>query len=241
MTDGIAAVSSAYVAVVGRQTVQSLSGATGVTRSSETVPLDDIVLSRSSGHIASLGRTQSRQLLFLAAVAGEGIVQGLKVLKAVVETAQPGVFPPSYDKFNANGATRISALNIGAQVAIFLDGIDRLVAQSGVGTVNLISSDSFPIRLQTTKHGGQLDVSVQPFDTTGLGLTGLNLLADGGIDAAVEKITAAIGTAETRLDRILTLQRFLDDGSISSQAVSRLRGGYGASALPRGSLVDLVG
>jgi len=147
---------------------------------------------------------------------------------------------PSANLLDGNGS-RVSVLNIQAQTDILLKAIDSLVENAEVSGANLISSRSATVRLQTTAFGGAIDLPAQPLDSAGLGLDGVNLLANGGVDAGLAAINKAITLAEQRLERLESLQRATGDSTTNRQFLARALSGFGSATLQRGALVDLIG
>jgi len=196
---------------------------------------------RSTEAPVNLTRANARSTLSIAIAAGTGIASALRDLRSGVELAEHGsLVSPNTNLTNAAG-TRISVVNIDAQMKILLGRINSLVSKSSQGTVNFISSNSRPIRIQSTTFGGNIDVQPLALDTAGLGLDGLSLLKPGGIKDALAHIETAILYADQRLSELQTLQQITEGASVFSQELTRALGGFGSSIPARGNLVDLIG
>ncbi|MBT6096205.1 MAG: hypothetical protein HOH04_15070 [Rhodospirillaceae bacterium] len=245
MATEISAVSNISFASAGARAVSSLRGGTsfsGITGAADTVLKP---IGGSPGRFvevrAALNRADTRTALDTAVAAGTGILSALKDLRSGFRVAASSVVNPSANLHDGNGS-RVSALNIQAQAGILLDAIDKLVKSAEISGANLISSTGLPVRLQTTAFGGGLNVLPQPFDSVGLGLDNVNLIANGGVDAALAAVNKAIYVAEQRLERLEILQRAAGGAtSVNRQFLARALSGAGASPLDRGALVDLVG
>lgn len=239
----IGSVSSVSIAVAGKKALASTVGTASVSTLSQlgraAIQSGSIAGSSSDSRIR-LDRVTAERVLDQAVTAGNGIVSALKDLRIAVSVAgQSGLVSTTADVLI--DGTRLSVLNIHAQMGLLLDRIDKLVKTAATDSgANLISSDAQPIRIQTTGFGGTLDVLPQPLDTPGLGIKGLDLLANGGINDARGRLDNAIVVAEQRLGRLEELQRSLSNTTLSRQMLSQALTGYGSDTLPRGSLVDLV-
>ena len=241
MAIGIASVSSTYIAATGRSTVRSLSGAGAVSANRETGLPKGISARPGTGHRIVLNREQSQQLLSIAVVSATGVVEGLKQLQEAVRLAEFSSLTNVSADIYLDGNSRLSNLNLQVQANRLVERIDSLVAASAVGGANLLSSSTLPVRLQTTQFGGSVDSGALPLDSQGLNLKDLNLQDSTSIKDALGRIAVAITRAEDHRSVIAGLQRLVDGVSFSSQELSRATGGFGAGALPRGSLINLVG
>lgn len=237
--------SSASIAISGRQTLESVfRSRPGISNLRQREPAKPLGISPAAGtdHLVSLNHEDSRSLVRDALNAATGIVEALAHLKsAVVVASNTALVRTETNLLTGGKETRVSALNIQAQARILLKRIDKLVEASAIGNANLLSSRRSPLRLQTTQFGGHISVAPQPLDAAGLDLEDLNLIRNGGTNDALARIERALVNAEQRFDRIESLQRVITNVSVSAQFASRVGSGFGASSLPRGSLVDLVG
>ena len=187
----------------------------------------------------TLNRAAANRAVGIGVVVGNGVAAGLRDLRTAVELAAHGsLVSTNTNLLNADG-TRVSVVNIQAQARILLDKIDRLVDSAEFRGVNIISSNSPAIRLQTTQFGGGVNIQAQPLDSTGLGLENLDLLVAGGINQTLARIEQAILVVEQRVDRLESLQRGLTGTTASRQFLSNALGGFGSGALERGSLINL--
>ncbi|MAH85600.1 MAG: hypothetical protein CBB68_15355 [Rhodospirillaceae bacterium TMED8] len=190
---------------------------------------------------SGLNLNDAREALREAVSAGISITSGLHFLRDGIRLAASSLTSPDVNLLN-RGWTRVSVINIQVQIDSILSDIDRLVQKTAVSGVNLISSLNGAVRLQTTAFGGGLEVMAQPLDSVGLGLLGINLKANGGINKALTAVTRAISRAETRLATLESLQRVVD-GSLdfNKQFMVRIFSNLGSHNLMRGALVNLIG
>lgn len=115
--------------------------------------------------------------------------------------------------------------------------IDSIVSAAEVFGVNLLSSASNAIELRTSQYGGSLSVKAQPLDVPGLGLLGTQALSQADAEATSGALKNAISSAKARIAELRTVS---DGLQISKSLLSGEFAG-GASALPVGSLVNLLG
>jgi len=188
----------------------------------------------------TLNRDTASRAVAIGVSVGGGIAAGLRDLRSAVELAAHGSLVATNTNLRNADGSRVSVVNIQAQANILLDKIDRLVEKAAFRGVNIISSTSPNLRLQTTQFGGGVNIQAQPLDRAGLGLLNFDLLSVGGIDQALARIEKAIVVADQRVDRLSSLQRGLTGTSVNRQFFNDALGGFGSSALERGSLVNLI-
>ena len=188
----------------------------------------------------TLSQPAANQVVSIGVAIGNGVVAGLKDLRAAVQLAGHGSLVSTNTNLLNPEGSRVSIINIQAQANILLDKIDGLIAGASVNGANIVSSDGAAIRLQTSRFGGGIDIQAQPLDRAGLGLQGLDLLSSGGIDLALGRIDEAIVVAGQRVDRLASLQRALSGTSVSGQFLDAALGGFGSGTLERGSLINLI-
>lgn len=153
-------------------------------------------------------------------------------------------------------ATRYSLQN---DINTLVAGIDKSVAQSSVAGINLVSTPSTSIRVQTTDLGGVTSIVGQPLDSASLGISSLSVADQVSTDASRASLDAAIRDASIRYDALNTAVQALSynsrittglAGALSSlSGTSSSASAYGysssasatsaSSATQRGSLVNL--
>jgi hypothetical protein len=147
-----------------------------------------------------------------------------------------------------------SRLNLQAEVQRLVRDIDKAAAKASQGNANLVASGGRDARISTTL-GGQIIAVVQALDSTGLGITGLDLTSDSGAADAAHRISQAIANAGARSQRLQSLSRALggqsafssDINTVLSQSVvggGTLRtygstAGSGSASVARGSLANV--
>ena len=159
--------------------------------------------------------------------------------RAVKLADKKSLVSASTSLFNAY-STRISIINIQAQISIFLNKINQLVNKQNMNGGNLISSNSPVIHLQTTHLEGVLGVEPQPLDIQGLGIVGLNIVKVGGISEALSKLEKAILISGQRLLNLEMIQKGIQDISAIDQSFKKVFQKFGGSRLPRGSLINII-
>ena len=243
MAAEISPASSLAVTRAGASALSSLRRSTfsrGFQGSENTAVTDGVSPGRFADVRVTLNRPVANRVVAIGVAVGNGVTSGLRDLRTAVELAgHSSLVSTETNLLNANG-TRISVVNIQAQAGILLDRIDRLVESAAFRGVNIISSNSPTIRLQTTRFGGGVNIQAQALDRAGLGLENLDLLSVGGIKQTLARIEEAIVRADQRVDRLESLQRGLSGASASGQFLSNALGGFGSATLDRGALVNLI-
>lgn len=115
--------------------------------------------------------------------------------------------------------------------------IDSIVSAAEVFGVNLLSSASNAIELRTSQYGGSLSVQAQPLDVLGLGLLGTQALSQADAEYTSDALQNAISSAKARIAELRTVS----DGLQMSKSLLSGEFAGGASVLPNGSLVNLLG
>ncbi len=187
-----------------------------------------------------LGAPDAKKALTIAIVAGHGIISALKALKSSARLAGHEPLVSSMTKLEIGG-TRISHLNLNVVLNRVIGLIDKLVDASEYKNANFISSDGPNIVVKTSRFGGSIRISPQPLDSAGLDLKSLSLMTTVGADDALARLDDAINQAYLRVERLESLQRAVSSSTFSSQSLSAILAYTQASALPRGSLVNLFG
>ncbi len=210
--------------------------ASAVFASRVTLP-DGIQPSRTPRAPADVSVAKAQQLITNSLTAAHQILDALDTLSSILNA---GAFSSQTNSNSAiaPGGTRISGVTIQAAASRIIEAIDSLVASVAQSGLNLISSASGPIRIQTTSFGGRLTVTPQPLDSLGLNISGLAAIdrfdareSKGRVDNARLTITSSIQNLEA-------LQRSLSFGDASSRSFSAIAApGDGVSS--RGVLVDL--
>jgi enamine deaminase RidA (YjgF/YER057c/UK114 family) len=177
-------------------------------------------------------------LLRLAITAGNAILGALKSLQSAVAVADQTSLVSSSFGLKID-ETRISRLNIQSQFELTAERVKDLVEASEFAGGNLIFSEARNIALQTSAFGGSLTIAPQALDFEGLGIGDLDLMTDGGVNSAVAAVEKALDLAGLRLDRLVGLQKALNDPGAFSSGFSRVLGSGTSDVLPRGSLVNL--
>jgi len=177
-------------------------------------------------------------LLSLAITAGHAILGALKSLQSAVAVADQTSLVSSSFGLKID-ETRISRLNIQSQFALTAERVKTLVEASEFSGGNLIFSEARNITLQTSAFGGRVTIAPQPLDFEGLGIGDLDLTTDGGVNSAVAAVEKALDLANLRLDRLMGLQKALNDPGAFSSGFTQVLGSGASEVLPRGSLVNL--
>lgn len=248
MADEFSVSSAASIAIIGRQTLASVR-ASGAAFPTFATNLPSGIAVRDPGrNPASLGIDDARTTLGIAVAAGRGVVAALQALAGALAIADHDSFvSPSSDI--APGGTRVSRVNIQAEARRLIAAVNDLIAAAGANGANFIASDGAPIRVQTTRFGGTIEISPQPLDSAGLGLgtpdldgalSSFRSLTDQDVTVARGAVANALNLAQRRVQNLETLQRGLAFSSAELQAfVSTLGGNSGL--LQRGSVIDTFG
>lgn len=175
-----------------------------------------------------------------AAVAnGSAIEQALQELLRALEVADTAsAVSVNANRLDKNG-TRISVVNISSQMHRLMDRIDDLAKAAEVKNGNLLSSRGRKVRIQTSAFGGRLDVAPQPLDVKGLGLEGMDLLANGGITDARGRVSKASLLTSQRLMRLEALQRALGDPYTQYSEFQKVAGDFSFDKTALGGVIDL--
>lgn len=201
------------------------------------VDLPNGILQSQSGRApADVSIAQAQQLIKNSLTAAYQIQDALDTLSSYLNTRGFTSLTDSESAI-APGGTRISGVTIEAAASRVVDAIDALVSSVTLNGLNLISSGSRPIRIQTTEFGGRLTVTPQPLDSFGLNIRDLAAVdrfdskeAKGRVDIARFSISSSIQNLEA-------LQRSLQTGTAASRSFSAISApGDGVSS--RGALID---
>ncbi len=139
----------------------------------------------------------------------------------------------------APGGTRISGVTIEAAASRITSAIDSLIAGLGQNSLNLISSSSRPIRVQTTEFGGRITVTPQPLDSAGLNIRDLAAVDRFEAKEAKGRVDLARYTVTSSIQNLEALERSLSLGTASGRNLSAISAaGDGISS--RGALIDLI-
>jgi len=202
---------------------------------------------RSTGAVG-LDATSARTALAGAVASARVIVDTLGALRAAVAEARTSSLVGDSAQL-AVGGTRVSRLNIQAEVRRALADINALVASETRGGVNLIASGEPPVAVQTSRFGGAVTLAPQPLDTRGLGfgapdaagrVTGFRAVSDTEIAGAEVALTRAEELASRRLLALQTAEQRLAFASSAGQAVRAFDLSGRTTLLARGSVIDLV-
>lgn len=89
-------------------------------------------------------------------------------------------------------------IGLQAEIERLTGRIDDTVQDSGDDEINLIGNPSTTYQLRSSSLGGSLTVVSQPLDSNSLGLDGLDVTSEDGLEAAKQAVAAAIRTAGER-------------------------------------------
>lgn len=216
------------------------SASTGVLTADRSPKLsNDVEASPFSTIRRRVSVDDTRSALSRSVVAGNSIINALKALEKALERADQSSIVSSETSLLAGDGTRISAVNIQSEARNIIKRIDSLVEKSAFDGINLISSRSQPVALQTSSYGGAVNIQPQPLDSQGLGLGSIDLLSQNGIDEARHAVRNALATATSRQDRLEELQRAIGGANLNRQGLARVLTNGQSEALPSGSLVNL--
>lgn len=193
--------------------------------------------SRNTRASADVSIDRARQMLANSLTAAHQILDALDTAASLVNSA---AFTSLTDNETAltSGGTRLSGVNIEAAASRLIDAVDALVANVDQNGLNLISSSSRPIKVQTTAFGGRLTITPQPLDSTGLNLQDLATVDRSDAKDAKGRLDAARKTVLSSIQNLEALQRSLDFGTAASRSFSAISApGDGVST--RGALIDL--
>ncbi len=191
----------------------------------------------SSARPADITIEDARVLVSNALNAAYNIRDALESLSDIVNLAASTSLTSSASAVAPDG-TRISGVNIQVAAARITDAINDLVASTAVNGLNLISSTSRSIRVQTTGFGGRITVNPQPLDITGLNIAELDTVYRADAQDAKYRLDVAISTALARIEALETLGRSLQFDTATGRGISRsIASGDGLSS--RGFLIDV--
>lgn len=193
--------------------------------------------SRNTRASADVSIDRAKQMLGNALTAAHQILDALDTAAGLVNSA---AFTSLTDNETnlTSGGTRLSGVTIEAAASRLIDAIDKLVASVDQNGLNLISSSSRPIKVQTTELGGRLTITPQPLDSQGLNLQDLATVDRSDAKEAKGRLDAARQAVISTIQNLEGLQRSLDFGSATSRSFSAISApGDGVST--RGALVDL--
>ena len=241
MAIDIGSVSSASIAVGGRQTLSSLGALGATTRTAARLGIpQEVLASGSTAEPVTLSVADARIALATALVAGRGIASALSQLEGAIGIAAASSLVQTLAGVTVDGDTRVSRLNIQALAGRVSEAIDKLVKASESSGTNFISSAAPRIVIQTTDLGGLLTVAPQPLDSLGLGISDLRTLSRLEAEDAKARVSASVVVARDRILNLESLQATLGFASRGSQNFARVIGVSGSGILPSGSLVNLV-
>ncbi|MSO93466.1 MAG: hypothetical protein EXQ86_08735 [Rhodospirillales bacterium] len=242
MAIDIGSVSSASIAIGGRQTLSNLGalGGTARTTASRLNLPPEVLSAGTTAEPVKLSIADAQIALGTALIAGRGIVAALVALEGALNVAANSSLVQTSAGVTLDSGTRVSRLNIQAVAGRVGEAIDKLVKASERSGANFISSLAGPIRIQTTGLGGSLLVAPQPLDSAGLGILDLRALSRLEATDAQARVGAAVVVARDRIVNLESLQAILGFASRASQSFSRGLGASGSGILPSGSLVNLV-
>jgi hypothetical protein len=133
---------------------------------------------------------------------------------------------------------RIAAAGSGGRIGLQVEierltgRIDDTVKASGDDEINLIGDPSTTYRLRSSTLGGSLTMVSQPLDSRSLGLDGLDVGTQDGIEAARAAVGDAIRTATARFRVLSEAAADLPvPGSVSDSLVSSLQSLIGGGLL----------
>ena len=187
-----------------------------------------------------LNGSDTKMALSIAVKSGNGIIGALNKLMSSAKLAQHDSMVASFNKLIID-QTRVSRLNLNADTNLAIALIDRLVAKSEVANANFISSTSPNIRIKTTRFGGTLNVIPQPLDSSGLGLSKINLLTRTDAAEAEMRLKSALNSATRRTQGLEMLQRAITSGSFLNRSLASLIDQTSGVGLPAGTLVNILG
>lgn len=193
--------------------------------------------SRSSRASADVSIDRAKQMLSASLTAAHQILDALDTAASLVNTAAFTSLTDSESAI-APGGTRLSGVTIEAAASRLVNAIDDLVESVGQNGLNLISSSSRPVKVQTTELGGRLTVTPQALDSFGLNLRDLATVDRFDAKEAKGRIDAARKTVLSSIQNLEALQRSLDFGTPISRSFSAI-GAPGDGVSTRGALVDL--
>lgn len=203
--------------------------------SNAPAPSSELLSSRYATHRTTVPAGQAQAVLSTAVYAAESIATILSGLTDAARLADSSKTETAAGVMVGYG-TRVSVGNIQAGINETLKGIDSLVKQTAYGSANILSSTSGDITFQTSSYGGKIQVTPQPFDVAGLGLSNLDLHTAEGRKSAIARLESAAMVAEKRL---ITL-RGLQSGMSNPSALAGNAQTQSAFAVSlKGALVDL--
>lgn len=220
------------------QTLRRLStnATTYTATSSNTAKLPSGLQSILATRRAVVSGDKVPAVLSASIYIGTTITNMLRSLANTVEVAATGL-TKTYANTHVESGTRLSVVNISADLKRTLDHVNELVERVASGSANLLSSTSPTVTLKTGEFGGEINVAPQPLDTKGLNLDSLDLHSKNGIEEALGRLNYAITLAEQRVNGLKQLDIALNGTTSLNQALTNL-GATGKSEL-RGVLVNL--
>lgn len=179
----------------------------------------------SSG-TAPLSLRDSSSLVTASTSAAQTIVSSLQQIQSLVTQAQA----PDYNSaVGATAATSSSRVNLQTRIQALVSGIDDAVQSASVGNASLTDGRRASVTLSTTALGGQINAAVQALNSSGLGISGLDVTTDSGVQDALSRVNAALGAATSRSQNLQSLGRVFQDQAafVNNVAASLAQSGGG--------------
>lgn len=174
--------------------IDNLSAALYVPKALATPRSQPAVVEQQGARTITISPSRSEDLISNAQLNGSLIQTLLKSLSTLASAAE---------KTNLPSATyEPTRVTLQGDITRILNQIDELAQEASVGSVSLLSTDYRPIQLETTNLGGKISAKGLAIDTRALGLTGINVLSDLGVENTQYRIEAAIASANESLARL---------------------------------------
>lgn len=186
---------------------------------------------------ADVSIAQARRMIANSLAVAHKVLDALDTLSSFLNTNAFTSATYSYSAISPGG-TRISGVTIEAAASRIVSAIDDLIADLGQNGLNLVSSKSRPIRVQTTEFGGRVTVTPQPLDSTGLNIRDLAAVDRFEAKEAKGRVDLARYTVTSSIQNLEALERSLSLGTASDRNLSAISAaGDGIST--RGALIDI--
>jgi len=221
---------------ISARTLRTLRGGASANYASNSALPETLKASGGASRRAVVSSDKVPAMLSASIYIGNNIIGMLKSLKKAVAIAGSSM-AYSYASVLVKSGTRVSVGNISADVTRTLARLEELVANTAVGSANILSSTSPDITLKTGQYGGEINISPQPLDLRGLNIEDLDLHGVNGIQDALARLGMAIAIAEQRVSGLQALDKALNGTSFLNSALSTV-GATGHTEL-RGVLVNL--
>jgi len=233
------AVSTIQTALAGNKVLATLRAGTGTGGGAGSMALADGLAPGPFDSVRIVVSVKEADAILQLAIAAGNTIQGaLESLHGAIAVAGRTslVFPGG--QLTIDGM-RVSRVNLDSEVNLAIQRIDALVANTEFAGANLISSTVGNVSLQTSAFGGSVDITPQPLDSAGLGLQGLDLFTDVGVQTAGVAVDKAIKLAALRVGRLKELRGILFNPDVVSTGAAAILARGESSVLPRGSVVNL--